>query len=160
MELLFNFVIGIVLLIFFKESTKIDGMVISSDKIGANGFPQTIIIISFILLIYISYKNIKNRNKAGLKESFNFKDKGFKVMVASIGLLAVYIFTMNIIGFILGTFLFSVLASIIMGYRETLKTVIFSLVLTVAITLIFGKLFFVSLPRGLGILREISYLIY
>ncbi len=61
MELLFNGFIGLVLLIFFMESRKIEEITISSDKIGASGFPpQIIIAISFILLIYITYKNIKN----------------------------------------------------------------------------------------------------
>ncbi len=160
MELLFNGFIGLVLLIFFMESRKIEEITISSDKIGASGFPQIIIAVSFILLIYISYKYIQDRKKDGSKSNLSFKDSGFKTMIISIGLLAAYIFTMNIIGFILGTFIFSILASRIMKYDERLKILIFSSVLTVSITLIFGKLFFVSLPRGIGILREMSYLIY
>ena len=56
--------------------------------------------------------------------------------------------------------IFSVLSAKVMGYKENVKTLIFSLGLTVGVTLIFGKLFFVGLPRGIGLLREISYLIY
>lgn len=160
MELLFNGFIGLVLLVFFMESRKIEEITISSDKIGASGFPQIIIAISFILLIYISYKNIKNIKENEGEKTSKFKNKGFRIMLISIVLLAVYIFTMDVVGFILGTFIFSMLASRIMGYKETLKTFIFSLVLTVTITLVFGKLFFVSLPRGVGVFREMSYLIY
>lgn len=160
MELLFDGFIAIVLMIFFIASYQIDGITISSDKIGASGFPQAIIIISFMILIFISYKNIKNIKSGKQENKFNFQDKGFKIMVLSMGLLAAYIFTLNIIGFILGTFIFSVSAAKIMGYNENLKTLIFSLGLTVGVTLIFGKLFFVGLPRGIGLLREISYLIY
>lgn len=160
MELLFDGFIAIILIIFFIASKDIDGMTVSSDRIGASGFPQIIIIISFVLLIFITYKNIKKIKEGRAKTKFDFKDKGFRVMVMSIVLLAVYIFSMNIIGFILGTFIFSILAAKIMGYNENIKALLFSLGLTIAITVIFGKVFFVSLPRGIGILRDISFLIY
>ncbi len=159
MELLFNIFIGLVLIVFFVESTTFDGMTVSTDKIGANGFPQMIIIISFMLLLYITYNYIKNKGKAK-KDVFNIKDKGFRIMLINIVLLAIYIFTMNYIGFILGTFIFIIVAAWSMGYREKVKSLIFSLVLTMSITLVFGKVFYVALPRGLGLLREISYFIY
>ena len=158
MELIFNGLIGMILIVFFISSMSFSDVTVSSDRIGANGFPQMIIIISLILLIYITYKTIKDRDES--KERFNFKDRGFKTMILSVGLLATYIFTLNIIGFILGTFIFSILAVRIMRYDDTLKTIIFSLILTASVTLIFGKVFFVALPRGIGILREISYLVY
>ena len=160
MELLFNGFIGLILLVFFMESRKIEEVAVSSDKLGASGFPQIIIAISFILLIYITYKNIKNIKENKDEKTSKFKDKGFRTMLISIVLLAVYIFTMDIIGFILGTFIFSMLASRVMGYKDTMKTLIFSLVLTLGVTLIFGKVFYVSLPRGIGFIRELSYLIY
>ncbi len=159
MELLFSIFIGLVLIVFFVESTTFDGMTVSTDKIGANGFPQMIIIISFLLLLYITYNYIKNKGKAK-KDGFNIKDKGFRIMLINIVLLAIYIFTMNYIGFILGTFIFIIVAAWSMGYREKVKSLIFSLVLTMSITLVFGKVFYVALPRGLGLLREISYFIY
>lgn len=160
MELIFNGFIAIVLMVFLVFSMNLEGMTISSDVIGAGGFPRVISLISLMLLAYITYKNIKDKSKSENKEAFDFKDKGFKIMILSIGLLGVYIFTLNTVGFMLGTLVFSVIAVKIMGYDDNLKAIIFSVVLTVAITLVFGKVFFVSLPRGIGFLREISYLIY
>lgn len=159
MELLFNAFIALILIVFFIVSTTFDEISVSTDKIGANGFPQMIIIISLILLAYITYDHIKNKGK-GKKSVFNIKDKGFRIMLINIILLAIYIFTMNYIGFILGTFIFIIVAAWLMGYREKVKTLVFSLVLTASITLVFGKVFYVALPRGIGLLREISYFIY
>lgn len=160
MELVFNGVIAVILVIFFAESTKIGGITVSNDKIGANGFPQMIIIVSLILLVYLTFKSVKNKNKNDGKEEFNFKEKGILTMILSIGLLGAYIFTLNIIGFILGTFFFSIIAAKVMGFDNNLKNIVFSIVLTASITIVFGKVFFVALPRGVGILRELSYLIY
>lgn len=160
MELIFNGFMFLVLLVFFIDSTKIDEVTVSTDKIGAAGFPQFIIIISAILLIYISIKKVREMKKGKTSEKQEYKDIGYKRMFLTIVLLGLYIFIMNIIGYILSTFIFSVLASYTMGYRDMKKVVIFSLILTVAITLIFGKVFFVALPRGISIFREVSYLIY
>lgn len=160
MELVFNGVLLMVLIIFFIASTNFSDVSVSSDKLGASGFPQIIIAISILLLAYITYTKIKEMKAGGEKEKFDFKDEGFKRMVLSIVLLTVYIFSMNTIGFIVGTFLFSVLVIRAMDYKESMKTIMFSLALTLAVTLIFGKVFYVSLPRGIGVLRELSYLIY
>lgn len=160
MELVFNGFLLIVLVIFFAASTNFADVVVSSDRLGASGFPQIIIIISIILLAYITFNNIKERRNVDEKEKFDFRDEGFKRMILSIGLLTLYIFSMNTIGFIIGTFIFSLVVIRVMGYKDTMKTLIFSLVLTLGVTLIFGKVFYVSLPRGIGFIRELSYLIY
>lgn len=159
MELIFNIFIALVLLVFFVSSMGLEGMDISTDKIGASGFPQMVIGIGFLLLLFITYNQIKTRSKQQ-KNVFNFKDKGFKTMLINIGLLTAYIFTMNYVGFIVGTFVFALVAMWSMGYREKIKGLIFSLVLTMGITLVFGKVFLVALPRGIGLLRELSYFIY
>ncbi len=159
MELLFNIFLALFLIVFFLISMTFEGITISTDKIGPEGFPQMVIIISAFLLFFITINTIKEI-KNSKKEKFNFNDKGFRVMVVNIVLLAIYLFSLNYIGFILSTFLFSLVAIWSMGYKSKGKAVIFTIILTLSITLVFGKVFFVSLPRGIGLLRELSYLIY
>ena len=159
MELLFNIFLAVFLIVFFVVSTTFQGITISSDKIGADGFPQMVILISAILLMFIFIKQIKNMKNSS-KEKFNYKDKGFKIMIINIVLLTFYIFTMNYLGFMISTFTYSLIAIWSMGYKDKVKGIIFTLILTASITIIFGKVFYVSLPRGIGLLRELSYLIY
>ncbi len=156
MELLFN--IGLVALLgfLFFNTLSFDSTGISTDKIGPAGFPQMVIIIALLLVAYNTYILLKN--KSDKKDVID--KKGFRVMVINIALVTAYIFTLNILGFFVGTLLFSLAAIYSMGYREHLKGILFTLILTVGITLIFGKFFYVALPRGIGILREISYFIY
>ena len=62
MELIFNLFIA-ALLLLFKESKTIEDITISTDRIGASGFPIMVIMISFILLIYITYDYLKNKKE-------------------------------------------------------------------------------------------------
>ncbi len=159
MELVFNLIIGIFLLVLLALSTNFGGMKISTDKIGPGGFPQMVIVISLILLAMISYNSYKERGKRK-KGLFDIHDKGLKIMLLNIGLFGVYIFTLNYLGFIIGTLLFGIASLWNMGYKGKAKGILFVLILTLSITLIFGRVFYIALPRGLGILRELSYLIY
>lgn len=78
MELVFNIFLAVFLIVFFAVSTTFQGITISSDKIGADGFPQMVILISAILLLFIFIKQIKIMKKS-TKEKFNFNDKGFGI---------------------------------------------------------------------------------
>ncbi len=81
-------------------------------------------------------------------------------MLISIVLLAVYIFTMDIIGFILGTFIFSMLASRVMGYKETLKTLIFFISSDSSYYFNFWEIILRCIAKRYRSFREMSYLIY
>ena len=81
-------------------------------------------------------------------------------MVYTLVALIVYIALLNILGFILSTFIFAVIGVMVMGYRKKRNILAFALITTTALFLLFGKAFFVPLPRGIGFLRELSYLLY
>ena len=157
MEYIFNIFLALILIVFFVVSLGFGGMTISTDKIGPQGFPQMVILISAVFLIAITVRMIMNMEKT---EKINFNDKGFRIMLLNIAIFAAYIFGMNYISFVISTLIFSMVAIFAMGYRSGGKAFIFTLILTVGITLIFGRLFFVSLPRGIGIFRELSYFLY
>jgi putative tricarboxylic transport membrane protein len=83
-----------------------------------------------------------------------------RMLALTIAILAAYLLLMDVIGFTLSTLLFIFGWARTMGYKKMGMLSIFSLVLTVALVLSFGKGFFVPLPRGIGIFKELSYLIY
>jgi hypothetical protein len=159
MELVFNIFLAAFLIVFYAVSLSFGGMTISTDQIGPGGFPQIVIILSLIFLLINTVDLLKNK-KNTKKTKFDFHDKGFKIMIIGIALFALYIVLLNLLGFMLSTFIFSSVTIWMLGYREKLKGLAFTLILTISITLVFGKFFFVSLPRGIWILRELSYLIY
>jgi hypothetical protein len=71
-----------------------------------------------------------------------------------------YIFALNILGYIVSTLIFPFFIGRTIGYRKNAILAIFSIILTAVMVLVFGNLFSVPLPRGIGLLRELSYFIY
>ena len=105
------------------------------------------------LILWDQVKKPKEQNKS-------LTPKGLRVIALNVALFGLYLFFMNVIGFILTTFFYGTVAIRTLGYKSIKRSVIFMLILTALITLIFGRVFYVSLPRGLGILRQLSYLAY
>ena len=91
---------------------------------------------------------------------FNPRSLEGRSVILNVVLLFIYIMAMNAIGFILSTFLYLPPACWAIGYRKPRRLAIYTIVVTVAVTVVFGMLFNVPLPRGIGQLRELSYMIY
>ena len=64
------------------------------------------------------------------------------------------------LGFLLSTFLFCAAFAVVLGYRDWKRLAVFSCGVTVIIWLLVIKLMHVSLPRGMGIFRDLSLLFY
>jgi len=159
MEMVFTFGIMVFLgsmavfsLGFRKES-------IAGDSLGAAGFPLLIIGIGLVLCTMQLYREVK-AGKAARKGPIDFTTSAGRVVVYSALALAGYIALFNFLGFILSTFVFSLVAAYLMGYRKKMMLVAFSVMTTTALFLLFGKAFFVPLPRGVGFLRDLSYFLY
>lgn len=135
----------------------------TSVEIGARVWPQSIIIVLILLtgimLVEQLYQVIKNKN------SFYFKTEKLssiqinRLVVAFLTSIA-YIILLNKIGFIVCTIFIIIVFMYLMGYRYIIKALVISVVIVILITLIFGKLMFVPLPRGYWIFREISNIFY
>lgn len=156
MELFFSLILVVILIGLFVNSLGFGGIVISTDKIGPQGFPQMIIILCLGLMIYVIWDNIKQKHKGG--ESLTLK--GTKVLILNVVLLGIYIFLMDFTGFILSTIIFGMAAIRNMGYKSLRNSFIFILILTALVVLVFGRVFYVSLPRGVSFFRHFSYYLY
>ncbi len=130
---------------------------IPGDVLGEMGFPIFVASLAAILAVIIFIKGYKKAGSVGAMFTFNKPEAG---MMTTIICLAFYIGSMNIIGFAISTLLFTFFNARLMGYKNNKVLIIFSLVFTTLILLAFGKLFLVPLPRGIGIFRELSFLIY
>jgi magnesium-transporting ATPase (P-type) len=155
LELVFNGFLMLFLFGILMMSRQISGVKISSDTIGPSGFPQTIIVIAIIILVTLSYRLIKVKKSENIVDSQKLKTVGL-VMTMQFA----YIFALNILGYIVSTLIFPFFIGRTIGYRKNAILAIFSIILTAVMVLVFGNLFSVPLPRGIGLLRELSYFIY
>ena len=132
---------------------------IAGDQLGAGGFPLIMCALGFVLCVILLVKQLKNKKKTGEKLLDLSTPEG-KAIALNALVLAIYLAVMNLFGFILSTLIYSFVAARVTGYRKLGKLVLFSFLTTAGLFLLFGKAFFVPLPRGVGILKELSYLLY
>ena len=158
MELIFCIVLGGLLLFGLGSAVRFPTRTVGTDVLRASGFPIGVIVIALVILFILVGKYILQSRKEG-KPLFRDLRVPPKV-VAVAGAIVAYMGLMSIIGFILSTLTFVFVNPVIMGYRKYRILVIFSVIVTAVLVVLFGKLLFVPLPRGFGILREISYYLY
>lgn len=157
-EIIFHVFLMAVLGIFYGETAKINTARMT-DPIGPAGFPRMIIIVGFILLAislagaFKRYKGAKDGPKGRIKEL----DPGFLALLAA---LAGFVLLVNQIGFWISSIALIGIVLVILGQRKVSKVVVITLCASLVFTVVFGKILHVPLPRGIGALKMISYLLY
>lgn len=71
-----------------------------------------------------------------------------------------YILGVGLIGFTLATPIFMAIFMYVTGFRKKIMIAVVSLGTITVFLLLFVKITFIPLPRGYGIFRSISYLVY
>ncbi|PYZ96674.1 hypothetical protein CR205_13320 [Alteribacter lacisalsi] len=77
-----------------------------------------------------------------------------------LGIAVIYLFLVSGIGFLLATPLMLAGAAFLLGMRKVWSLVTTSVMGSAAVIVIFIVILNIPLPRGLGVFRELSYLIY
>ncbi|UFJ40302.1 tripartite tricarboxylate transporter TctB family protein [Brevibacillus humidisoli] len=158
-EILFHVLLLICLGAFFKESLVIDTTRVS-DPIGPAGFPQAILIIAIVLTLVSLFQTIRKRKA---KAEVSGGGKPHELSKEFIGLLltiSIYVLIVDTLGFILATILLLFALLFLLGEKKPGKVVILSIVGSFGFSLLFGNLLSVPLPRGIEILKQLSYYIY
>ncbi|MCX5838644.1 MAG: tripartite tricarboxylate transporter TctB family protein [Deltaproteobacteria bacterium] len=159
MEMIFNIVMGLFILFYLVLAFFLKKESLTGDALGAGGFPMILGIIGLAMLVFITAKIAKDKTKIPIP-LLNLKSVAGRLLALNVVILSAYLLLMDIIGFALSTLLFLFGSARGMGYKKTVVLSLFSLLLTVILVVTFGKLFFVPLPRGIGVFRELSYFIY
>lgn len=158
MEFVFSVIIGLLLLFCLGTALRIPARTVGTDVLKAGGFPTGVIVLSLIVLVILMAQHMMRCRKEGRPV---FSGQGIHPrLIAAAAVISAYVALMNVIGFILSTLAFTFVNPLVMGYKKYRILAIFSVVLTAVIILVFGKVFYIPLPRGLGFLREFSYYIY
>lgn len=171
-ELIFDLCLSVFLIAFYGISyTFRTGKPSPNDVLGVSGFPRMIIVLALVFLVFQIAGTIKKIRLAKLetpdtvqtaqtpeqqKDRFN----GYGRMLLCMVVIAAYIAAMKWIGYTVSTFFFLIALTKAIGYKKHKAMIVFALVFTIVLVGIFGTLFSISLPRGFGILKELSFYIY
>lgn len=145
LETIFSAFLCIVSAFIFYLSTQFDMAFIGDSGLGPDFFPQVIAIILFILSVTLFVINIINKDK---KSVYNPNIKYTFMVIFS---FAVYIFFINIIGYLISTIIFAFVVITILKSKSKVLNIIFAIIFPVALYLLFTYAFKVSLPTGLFI---------
>ena len=136
---------GIILLIisilFVLESLKISGSAYGS-AIGPKTYPLILGIILGLLSLRLLYESFKSKAESKEKADFDYKKFGV-IFIAAI----LYVFLLEIIGYVLSTFLFLLIAFQVMEKGKILSTIIISAIFTFGVYFMYVSLLGGSLPK-------------
>jgi putative tricarboxylic transport membrane protein len=123
----------------------------SYQEVGPQIWPRGILIL-LILFSSIKIVEILIFGEAGQEKS-KLKLKNILSMIIT---LFLYIFSMQYIGYITSTLIFTFSAMLLFGNRSILQLIIIPILIVSFTYLILTHLMYVPLPKGIGIFRDIS----
>ncbi|RKX55123.1 MAG: hypothetical protein DRP50_03340 [Thermotoga sp.] len=142
--------IGIGILVVAVSST-FPGFVVGGKKLPGPGFFPTILSIILMIggiyeiLISLRTKGVKKYRRSFVEYCKDWGNQNIFIVILS---LILYVPIIKWIGFIVGTFLLSLLLTIRLK-ATWLRGIITSVILVIIIILIFEKIFKISLPEGI-----------
>ena len=158
-EIIFNILIGLGVLFYLTHAIQLPATDNPADVLGAGGFPIIIGVVALIGLAMITIHTVKEKRKVDIP-MLNLRSIDGRMVFINVLLLAGYVGLLDIIGFVLATFAYLVLAPLSMGYRKPVVITVFASLTTAIMVVVFGIVFYVPLPRGMELFSELSYLIY
>lgn len=132
-------------------------------------WPKIILASMGILSVLILYENIaalrlrrseKREATSGCDEDVAASGVDWKKMALMAVLCIAYYWGLSILGFVIATIAFMWLAMAVIGGAKKITAIIFPIVFTGALAVIFVKILELSLPRGIGLFHELSLLLY
>jgi putative tricarboxylic transport membrane protein len=157
MEIVFDLFIALVLVGFIVGGTMISADTVASDLLGAGGFPILFAVFALVLLGLNFLQRFRTKPEP---QDHGLTSKGL-MKAAFIALsLFVYILVLMRLGFMISTLVLGFAVVRLVGYEKNLKALLFSFLLTAALVIVFGKIFYIALPRGVGFIKELSFFIY
>ncbi len=146
--------------LLFSETLKINIERVT-DAVGPAGFPRGIILLAAVLTAFSLFRVFKtylvNRNNG--KASIGVEELNTKFL-GVLGSVILFIFLNSVLGFLLSSLILIASLMRLLGNREKLKILIVTLCAAALFTVLFGRVLSVPLPRGMGIIRDFSYLVY
>ena len=161
LEMIVNGALALIFLFFIVGGTQIPRLSRPADIVEAGGFPIVFGAIGLILLIFeiISQARKLRRGERETEEAPLYPAGALKLL-AILAMTIVYILLVKTAGFTLLTVCFTFGALFLLGSEKPVFNAVFAIAATVVLLLIFGRFFGVTLPRGVGILKELSFYLY
>lgn len=161
LEMLFNGVLCLVFLFFIIFGAQIPHQSRPADIVEASGFPMIFAFVGLILLAVEVVSQIKKLRKGECetKEEPLYKPGAIRFAII-IAMTIAYILLIKTLGFTIVTLLYLFAALFLLGSKKPAFNALFTVLATLTLVLIFGRFFGITLPRGAGFLKDLSFILY
>ena len=132
---------------------------LSLNLIKADFFPKLDAVLLGVLGLILLGDGVKKARRAGDEPSEEPRTKGLtpgtRCMLETLALIAVYIFCLEPVGFMISTFVYLVVQMLVLaddGHRRKKDPILFiiiSAIVAVGVYMLFTRAFYLMLPRGI-----------
>jgi hypothetical protein len=158
-ELIVHGVVFIVMAFLFYTSFSFPVLNIGG-KLGAGWWPRLVLGLGMIFTILSAFLAARKYQKAGDVKKSKINKKEAVSLCCSAGIIVLALLLIRVIGFlgvapiILFGFMFQ------LGGKKVRSLIFFPILAALIFAFVFGRFMEVSLPRGLGIMRILSFYIF
>jgi hypothetical protein len=146
--------------IFFYIYTLTFPVILKYEKMGPGFWPKLVLTGIVLAAVSLLIESIRKRRDTVQNKKPVDEEKNTKLVVVCAVILVVFLYLMQIVGFVLSSFFATAILAYILGERKKRTTVIYSFIIVLVIYASFAKLMYVPLPRGVSVFRELSYYLY
>lgn len=159
-SILFCVILLVIFIFFLINSINMENLR-EVDPVGASGIPSIILLILVALLIYTLFQEVVKyrKNREQMNHKVLFTKPALIIMIIIIG-IALFILLLNKIGFFIACLFLTPLLLILLGSKNKVQIIIFSVSIPLVFTFLFGNVLSIPLPKGIGIFSEISNFLY
>jgi hypothetical protein len=141
---------------FFYLAFKFRGaFVMIRQGVGPDFFPKMYTVVIMAFSLWLIYRAVKG--KATLESEKTLNPQNLWITVA---FMLAYAFLLEIVGFIVLTPIWVATYMLAIGMRRWKWLIGATVIFSAFMIVVFPRLMLIPLPRGTGIFREISYLIF
>ena len=130
------------------------------DPLGSAWWPQLILGLGMILTALSGFLTARKQLASGKKAALKISKKEVVSIAFSSGIMVATLLLIRTFGFLatipilISGFMFQ------LGCRKPLSFILVSVIGSLVFTIVFGRFMEVSLPRGVGIMRILSFYLY
>ena len=147
--------------LYLLLETRTFGSLEAYGKLGPDYWPKFVLVTIMALSLGVAVNTIKGVLKGTIEASKKLQfNRGTARFCMAFFLIASYLLLLPFVGFLVLTPIQMICFMVLLGERS--KSMIFTIpfVLTISVVLLFTKVMYVPLPRGVGIFLDISHLLY
>ena len=130
------------------------------DPLGSAWWPQVVLTIGMVLTALSGFFSVRKQIVTGKKSEVKIKKKEVVSIAFSSAIMVATLLLIPRLGFILTMPIFIAGFMFQLGCRKPLSFVLVPVIGSLTFTILFGRFMAVSLPRGEGILRFLSFYLY